>query len=354
MTVTSKSAISFKCVDFVVSDFRDDAFEIIMYGIDENRKSYCVSIEDFKPFLYIKVGNSWTNNTVNRFIEHIKKNSGDYQLSKLLDENVEEIKLVRHKTLYDFDANKYYNFIYISSHNLKLMYKLKGLYYDKERQKINKGIEFEGTFTKIYETQVPPLLRFFHIQNISPSGWVEISKFKKVAKSLKNTNCDIEVQSKFRNVLSLPEKETSVPYKICSFDIEASSSHGDFPTPIKNYKKVGYDIIEYISKNDILVQKKGIENVVRELLKSTFGFTHSDNMSIDICYPKHKEYDESMFSIQYEKFRMQNIYMEDEGEDMGELHNYFQKSEEIQEGSTVAIGDGEITNEDVYVMDDEE
>ena len=28
-------------------------------------------------------------------------------------------------------------------------------------------------------------------------------------------------------------------YKICSFDIEASSSHGDFPVPIKDYKKLG-------------------------------------------------------------------------------------------------------------------
>jgi hypothetical protein len=32
--------------------------------------------------------------------------------------------------------------------------------------------------------------------------------------------------------------EVRVPYKIMSFDIEASSSHGDFPVPIKSYKKL--------------------------------------------------------------------------------------------------------------------
>jgi hypothetical protein len=40
-------------------------------------------------------------------------------------------------------------------------------------------------------------------------------------------------------------KETSVPYKICSFDIEASSSHGDFPIPKNHYKKLSNSIMEY-------------------------------------------------------------------------------------------------------------
>ena len=55
MAAPVRRYVSFKCVDFVVSDFRDDSFDITMYGIDENRKSYCAKIEDFKPFLYIKV-----------------------------------------------------------------------------------------------------------------------------------------------------------------------------------------------------------------------------------------------------------------------------------------------------------
>lgn len=355
-----KRNFSFKCVDFVVSDFRDDSFEITMYGIDENRKSYCAKIEDFKPFLYIKVGNNWTINTVKAFIDHLKltsAKSGDYQLSKLLDENVHDIKLVKHKTLYDFDANKYYNFIYISSHNLKLMYKLKGLYYDKERQKVNKGVVYEGTYTKIYETQVPPLLRFFHIQNISPSGWVEIQKYKRLAKSLKSTNCDYEVVSSYKNVVTLPEKETSVPYKICSFDIEASSSHGDFPTPIKNYKKVGYDIIEFLSKREEMVSNFGYESVVENLLHSTFGFgSGAGNMSIDLCYPKNKDYNIEMFRVQYDKFRNHKIYMDEGNEDLGELHNYFQKSEEIQEGTAASgvVGETNYGNDEVVVMEDEE
>ena len=43
------------------------------------------------------------------------------------------------------------------------------------------------------------------------------------------------------NILSI-EKETMVPYKIMSFDIEADSSHGDFPLATKSYKKLAMQI----------------------------------------------------------------------------------------------------------------
>ena len=39
----------------------------------------------------------------------------------------------------------------------------------------------------------------------------------------------------YKYLKSMPEKNDLVPYKILSFDIEASSSHGDFPLAKKNY-----------------------------------------------------------------------------------------------------------------------
>ena len=52
----------------------------------------------------------------------------------------------------------------------------------------------------------------------------------------------IEFEIKYRDLIPLNNKETRVPYKICSFDIEASSSHGDFPVPKKSYKKLSTNI----------------------------------------------------------------------------------------------------------------
>jgi len=63
---------------------------------------------------------------------------------------------------------------------MSFIYKLKSLYYDKETQQINEGYLYQNFRTKIYECMIPPLLRFFHIQKISPSGWIEINTYKKI------------------------------------------------------------------------------------------------------------------------------------------------------------------------------
>ena len=324
----SKKECVFRCIDFQASDFRHDNFKISMYGIDEERNTYCVRIDDFKPFMYIKVGNSWTEKTVEEFIEFLKNDCEDPMISQIFDEYVTSYKLVKHKTLYDFDANKYYKFIYISCENLKPIYKLKSLYYDKERQRVNKGLLFNGTYTKIYETMIPPLLRFFHIQNISPSGWVKIDKCAMVPKKYKQTSCTYEIKCKYNNVISLIEKETVVPYKICSFDIEASSSHGDFPTAIKNYKKVAYDIVDYMVRNDINVKdEKIVENTLRDTLENIFGF--EENLNMDNCFLKIDEYDYDNFELQFKKMIKQNIVLEDDVQELeNSIESYFSKNQE--------------------------
>ena len=44
---SKQETVSFRCVDFTVSTFKEDDFIITIYGIDENRKTYCVKVNDF-------------------------------------------------------------------------------------------------------------------------------------------------------------------------------------------------------------------------------------------------------------------------------------------------------------------
>lgn len=294
----SNQTHSFRCVDFQVSTFKDDDFVIRMYGIDEKRNTYCVNIDDFKPFFYIKVDESWTDFTVKQFIDHLKEKNkaSNFPLYKSLCEDICEKKLIDRKTLYSFDDNKKHKFIYISCYNVTLLYKIKALYYDREKQKVFKtGYVFNGTKTELYETMIPPMLRFFHIQSISPSGWVNIQKYRKpVVKYAKTT---YEFNASFRDIMGEEDKETVVPYKICSFDIEASSSHGDFPNAKKDYKKVAYDAIEYMVNHEEDVQEYGYVPLLKQLLKCAFHF--SNDLDMDRCFVKEKTYNEDMFEIQF-------------------------------------------------------
>ena len=122
--------------------------------------------------------------------------------------------------------------------------------YDNEtNQRKSKPFIYNQVSLELYESNIPPLLRFFHIQNISPSGWVIINTSKCIKPATKTTTCAYEYISSIKNVKPAPEKETRVPYKICSYDIEASSSHGDFPLPKKSYKRLATNLVDVFYSN---------------------------------------------------------------------------------------------------------
>ena len=292
--------ITFRCIDFQTSTFKDDDFFIRMYGIDENRTTYCINVLDFKPFFYIKVGKEWDESTVNSFVKHLKDTNRktNYALYKSLKDDVEEVELIQRKTLYSFDAHLEHNFIMFKCKNMNPLYKIKSLYYDKEKQRlIHGGYVYNNEKTELYETMIPPMLRFFHIQNISPSGWVSIEHYEQIPSSRKNASKHIEAETYYENINSENTKEDVVPYKICSFDIEASSSHGDFPNAKKDYKKVAYDTIDYMEKNMDQIQEWGYEATLKQYLRCVFGF--GEDLDVDCCFVKEKSYNEEMFVIQF-------------------------------------------------------
>jgi DNA polymerase elongation subunit (family B) len=81
------------------------------------------------------------------------------------------------------------------------------------------------------------------------------------------TTCRFEYCVGHKDVVPQPEKETLVPYKIMSFDIEASSSHGDFPVPIKTYKKLAANIVDACLKEPATAATK---SEVHRMIRTAF------------------------------------------------------------------------------------
>ena len=76
-----------------------------------------------------------------------------------------------------------------------------------------------------------------------------------------------------------------------SVDIEASSSHGDFPVPIKSYKKLATNIVDYFEENNDISKDK-YKNILKEIIKNAFGYDGNTMSSIDLVYPKKNIKDE--------------------------------------------------------------
>ena len=226
-------------------------------------------------------------------VEYISNNLSTY--TPYAFKGIADFRMVKRHKLYGFDNKKKYNFVAILFKNKTAMTQIKNLWYDKIPnanslfgfdQKL-KTFNVLGCATEIYEAKLPPLLRYFHIRNISPSGWIQLAANKFTRINNKKTNCDFEFSIDRNYVIPLPEKETSVPLKICSFDIEASSSHGDFPVAIKTYKKLAGDLVTHWNKHiDELkpLEKTSQKIVLKRLIHSAFGFLQTED--INIVYPK--------------------------------------------------------------------
>jgi len=259
----------------------DHAFTIQMFGKNEKGKTCSIIVKDYAPFFYVKIPDTWGISQKLEFVNWLKEDVlGYYYKDGLL-----ECKLVKRKKLYGFDGGRLHKFLVLKFVNMRVYYKVRGLWFDMNK-KLRVFKEFKLNNKKqsleLYEANIPPLLRFFHIKEISPSGWVSLSNEHLV--STNRTTCDFEYEVNYKKIVSLPNKETMVPYKICSFDIEASSSHGDFPLPKKNYKKLARQMVEHIQKfegND-----DELYSLFKKMILNAFKLGDADEDIVDCVYTK--------------------------------------------------------------------
>ena len=377
----STTTPSIKLIDIKLDNVYEEegkAFRMQLFGMNEIGKTYSIVIDDFRPFLFVKIPNRclrYKKQTINEVKQYI-----NYMCNYLRIENnkyiehIYDVEFVKRHKLYGFDNNKEYIFLKItfpSMHEYNQVKRvwssptigdpvfvrkikqsgiIKRIYYENKTNKklytvgkksststyghfsekdlklnyskvengliVNPNIKsyvFDPTKRRsawkstrlqnidsikmeLYESALPPFLRFFHIQQISPSGWVTFTKSPSlVREGSKLSTCDFEYETSYKNVIPQPDKEEGIPIKIASYDIEASSSHGDFPLPKKTYKKFLGEMIE-------LWNKQQTDDIILESWLNAFSHSNKYKYDISKLYPKpNQNVSENDINLIYEK-----------------------------------------------------
>ena len=351
---------SFKLLEFNVYDdnritdnsskYRDNReFIVQVFGLNEKGNTATIFIEGYTPFFYVKVDDKWDESKKTCFINEIKNRLGTFY-----EDSIVKSKLISKKTLYGFDAGKLHQFVQVIFKNTMALNRARKLWYNESYEggysKSLKpdGYVFEGTSTYLYESNFPPLLRLFHIMEISPSGWIALPEkhFLRHDKRRRTTSSTYEYTINYRYIIAL-DKNNRVPYKQCSFDIEASSSHGDFPVPIKNYKKLAIDIVNHIVKTG----ENEAEHIC-DMIKTAFNISEDQQQypDINLVYPKttiiHEEIDrlieEFMYLIPKDIKLSEDM---DEECEMDEPEEEEEDNDATENSNTVETGD--INNRDI-------
>jgi len=291
-TIKKVANKSFRLLDFHVYDHKEDnddssdssgnaaqsQFYIQVFGLNENGETASILIPDYNPFFFVKVGDKWTQTTVDALFDEVKR-----KLGKKLSASILSIQLVDHHKLYGFSGGKKSRFIKITFANMVAFNKTKNLWYQYDQdtnQRKSIPFVFQKVKLELYESNIPPLLRFFHLQSISPSGWVLVPPSKCAVPATKTTTCKYEYICSIKNLKPAPDKETPVPYKICSFDIEASSSHGDFPLPKKTYKRFASQLVDaFQTQCQALASSAAVKKrFITKAVLATFGYGRMDDI----------------------------------------------------------------------------
>ena len=250
-------------------------YNIKLFGITQDNKSICVSIEEFTPYFYLEVPLSWTKRNTsslkNYIVNQFEINSPKFKNDMLT------IGIVTRKKMYNFTNFTKFKFIRVVFRNTIAMKICEKMFY--------KTIKLPGFNRKIklihFETNIDPLLRFFHIREINPGSWIKLKSSKyKINNYDRISRCQIEVSINWKDIY-LHENDSIGGITQASFDIECDSSHGDFPVPIKDYSKLTKEILDLYRKKNI----KDKDNFIEECLNHAFSENKTQN-DINFVYTK--------------------------------------------------------------------
>jgi len=267
-------------------------FTIQMFGINEKGETFSIFVTDFQPFFYVLVADHWGQDHCNTFRRELLAKLGGGGRA-VAEANLVGVELAEFHKLYGFTAGKQSKFVRLTFRNAMTMMRVRNFWYVSLPAKTEGAwperklvpLVSQGCRLALYESRLPPLLRYFHLTQLSPSGWVFVPQHTLTAEA--TTTCKYEYRCTLKDLIPQPDKETRVPYKICSFDIEASSSHGDFPLPIKTYKRLATQLV------DIFVQQTAVQThlgadqeklLVKRIVLAAFG--HGKFSDVDLVYPK--------------------------------------------------------------------
>jgi len=231
----------------------DENYTIYIYGTNNEGITICTKVINFKPFFYVKPPESWEcldmkkfNNKMKNFENKLRQDSyqckfkgGKTYNKKIINDNNQshfhKIECVEKKDFWGFSNNQNFKFLKVIVKSLSMYNNLK--YFFQSDEIIKEGF-------KLYESNIDPFLRFIHLKEIKPCGWIKVNNYS--LEDIPDTICNWNITADWNDIQAMNINKIA-PLLIASFDIECTSSHGDFPVAIKNYKKLAQDLC-YLSK----------------------------------------------------------------------------------------------------------
>jgi DNA polymerase elongation subunit (family B) len=217
------------------------AYQITLFGSTAEGKSVSLDVQGFQPYFYIELPDDWTSTDQTAYQRYLKEHLEDREAATV------QFEIECHRSFWDFTNNHLFTFLKVQAPSKKLWTKLRDIVQDKDTcLPIPFGWKGKRLTLRVYEANIDPMLRFFHLREIQPAGWATIADGMWEETEDAQTTAAIQATTDWDRIDPAPPaiQLTAAPLKLMSWDIECTSSHGDFPLAIKTWRKPAREIVE--------------------------------------------------------------------------------------------------------------
>jgi DNA polymerase elongation subunit (family B) len=269
------------------SSYNNRELVIHLFGTTPNGTTARVEITGFRPFFFVELPKC-SSATEEQKWKHKLEELVKLKTGKLYDQI--QYELVHKQKLIGYTANKVYPFV-------KLSFPSMGLFYETRKHFLNENqeptLKLPGSdYLKVYETNIDPMLRFFHLRNLQPCGWMTCigEEIETEDTTLIKLRCDWEDISPS----SPPPSVVSAPFYHAFWDIEVYSHDGEFPVATQGYRRVAKQILSIAKTHE----------EIPELLVEAFTKTESRIKIPPLLKPKYppsaKEVESTVKSMKFD------------------------------------------------------
>ena len=199
------TTIEFFPVDWIEGDVDEERpwYRIVAFGKTRDAQSVCVHVR-FTPYFFVELPAEWSEARGKLFVT---------ETARAHDGLPGKCMLVKRKSAWGFTNGR-----------ARLMAQLAF----ETRAAARRARTALSKKHQTYEASVEPLVRFFHLRNVSPAGWIRATACAPASSPI--ATADIEVETTFDRVFP-GELTCQPPLVIASWDIETYSESGKFPLP---------------------------------------------------------------------------------------------------------------------------
>ena len=212
---------------------------IHLFGETVDGRTVRANVIGFRPWFYLKLPTERTNEAIDTLKRYMAS-------SKIPVKNV-VFKRCSHETFFGFTARTKFPFLYMDFPSLGMWREAKNLFLNDRSIPATKrplGAPYRpGEAPEVYEANIDPMLRFLHVQNLQPCGWVTIEDGME---GVDDSDGILTVTCDYQCIEPCAVAPRPVaPFNIASWDIECYSATGDFPIAKRseNWKKVSRSLL---------------------------------------------------------------------------------------------------------------